>query len=162
MNEDKARDAKVRDAIALLRRNAKSIVGYEAHQDAAIELLTQAISPPELERICGLTMEEWQVVIDGGYLCEFGTAPVIDKLATVSATDFQGVVFAHLAICRPYRAVGHVQPYFENGECREYLEGLGDSALVSSYNANRGWRFNHSDCVDWVSVDKFIVLDSRE
>ena len=151
---------------------------------------TEVDALPEPESIGVLTMDEWQVVIDGGYLCEFRRSMMESTASTSgfpewleqkcklgkvspdsSGSDFYAKGVGWIANCRPYRAVGHVQPYFDNDECREYLEGLSDDALVIRYSKDwmpRGMRtqwckkpmYMHELPKKWEGINKFIVLSN--
>ena len=146
MNEDK-----VRELICELKQ------GGSLMQEKVIRSLEALIEP---ERICGLTMEEWQVVIDGGYLCEFG-----DNCIAQLRKEKEGIFYTAKGrgsyhACRPYRAAGHVQPYFDNDECREYLDGLSEDAMMIRHDRNTDeWR--PCGITAWNDCDKFIVLSNE-
>ena len=165
MNEDK-----VSKAISAL----KDCSGIILNNESIIKDLEDMLKP---ERIYGLTMDEWQVVIGGGYLCEYSQNTehfTHEKIALeiIKDGDVKGRRFRSVAAtsstysnCRPYRAVGHVQPYFDNDECREYLEGLSDDALIfRHFEKNNFWGAGPLKAStlrgDWFDCDKFIVLEA--
>lgn len=96
-------------------------IGYKEIFDAYVEAIT-----PELELIQGYTAEQWQMIIDGKFLCEFADynfpeSPIVSALHSRKDSGFcceaedgeEGAVFKN---CRPLRIKGVRQPWF-GGEC---------------------------------------------
>lgn len=143
----------------------------EALEAAVMELNPGIVLGEPVQRICGLTMEEWDVVIDGKYLCEckheehYGWSPfklIIHEIYDKDKAFRMGNGVPH-TFCRPYRAVGHVQPYFDNAECKAYLDGLNTNALIiRHYTIWAGWKevISLHAIQSWVDCDKFIVLQN--
>ncbi|MES0445022.1 MAG: hypothetical protein ABUJ92_00615 [Desulfobacterales bacterium] len=188
MNEDKLLAA--RDHLRTVRNYIVNGEISGAISDAC-NAIDEALAPPDQDLKCGLTDEEWQVMIDGGYLCSVGdTKNTFDssnrkgcnlsKLINIKGedygfTDAKGIGWA---ICRPYRAVGHVQPYFDNEECKAYLDGLENDALLIRRTRGGFWCDAHVTmkicregegrvscyhgvdtlAIGWDNVSDFIVL----
>ena len=163
-----------------LNETLKSLKDSKIPLTKALQLITQAmqlLTPVESERICGLTMDEWQVVIDGGYLIAVSSnspeaakrrrssLTEIHKLRRITedntftiATDGRSFNFAYAV-----RVVGHVQPYFDNDECREYLDGLSDEAIIVRHYSVTGWTRPETkrEVKGLYNIDKFIVLSNE-
>jgi len=170
MNEYKVREA-IMSHIADLRSTAITIREKLRLENTAAEMEKAAnelesLFAPQPERICGLTMDEWQVVIDGGYLCEFtGSEGEIRRWRSALSSirelcRFDAPWGSSFEKCKPYRAAGHVQPYFaDSPECKAYLDGLSDDALIHVHFAtNNFWGERRGGDLQLVDVDKFIVL----
>jgi len=84
---------------------------------------------PEPELYSGLTLEQWEVVIDGEFLCEFSqnghgeprfvSGEPLENVCSVSERPYRsasGVKWLH---CRPLRKVGVIQPMLDSDECRD-------------------------------------------
>ena len=172
MNEDKVIDAK-----ELVDKYMCGHAGANEVLEQVQSILNDALEPPEPERICGLTMDEWQVIIDGGFLCAYsdqkhkaierakeGKYLAILKVVLPSNKNnmFYDNVGRPWAFAMPYRAVGHVQPYFDNDECKTYLDGLPlDTDLLWHRVEDNHWHVCHGlDNLNWGGLDKFIVLDA--
>ena len=122
--------------------------------------LIEALKPIEPELYCGLTEDEWQRVIDGGYdvMINDGYQTKVKLTGfTKGMTDARFVSFEYGSskYCEVVREIGHIQPHFQ----RLSKPGIPDDAMVITYKANYGWTPNGlAKDVRWSKVELFIQL----
>ena len=125
---------------------------------------------PEPELYSGLTLEQWEVVMDGDFICEFwdsdGGGYCISELCDVDAdsqlpfsmSPFDSKSFKK---CSPLREIGIIQPMLDSDECREYTSSIPASSLVFVM-MNNGVSItvgaDHMATMDAASIKLFIVL----
>jgi hypothetical protein len=121
-------------------------------------------SQPDL--IQGYTAEQWQEIIDGGYLCEFRNSTedgwFIDTLRTVHHEHkmFESGNYSDWKYCRPAQIKGvmrpiWVEPVDENGRFIFFDEN-GDYTGKSNDFTNPSWEEIRPDLVS--SITKYIEL----
>lgn len=104
--------------------------------------------------ICGYTKEQWDHIIDGGFICEFSDWPdfrgggrlgllgQIRNSETALIFRINGKI-AFWKYCRPAQIKGVMKPWF-GGECP--VDGA--SRVMVRYNGG-GVSFSSGGCYDW-------------
>jgi len=92
---------------------------------------------PEPELYSGLTLEQWEAVMAGGFLCEFRDSDACDwRIGRLTKMDdsfaqFEMDADERYIECRPLRKAGIIQPTLDSDEFREYWDSLdGDTRIL--------------------------------
>jgi len=139
--------------------------------EEAVERFTAAVPKKGPELFHGYTMEQWQRIIDGGYLCQtwnhrLGKCVTEEWLTPLLGVSEQGFdigeysFFRHQQHCRPAQRYGVLTPHFGGPK----PEWLNDSDLIV-------WRREGGKAVglnsfatyiacgvEWNKVDEFIAM----
>ena len=131
-----------------LEQLAKDITACKKAIEAAMPAIEEAElfinemnEPDEPQKIQGYTAEQWQEIIDGGYLCEFAMTasffePYLQTLDAVTdkqfCSDKEGGIFA--LTCRPAQLKGVMRPIFvEPSSVGAYCVFFDEYGHVSGY-----------------------------
>ena len=121
------------------------------------------VEPEKPDLIQGYTREQWQRIIDEGFLCELSDdelfnpeTRLIDHLSSFDGNedrhfkDFSGLYFTH---CRPLRIKGVRQPWFGGAECP--VDKM--TYVVATYKTGTS-ELQYAGCQHWPNVTEFIEL----